>query len=466
MLTSLAILLLAGATQMADATARPRYYQARLVAGIGSESPPGLRFEARLVGPLSRSTGGALPGGTVLQGSIRRSLPVGLGLRRERALLEISFDGCRLPSGETIHCGAELVEVDNARETMLRPNVLRGILAASHPHSWADGVWFRPSPLLFGKSVVGLTGAAGMAHARLVPNPVAGAALVGARVALLRLPEPEIRLPAGTDLVVRITHPPSAVEPPADGAVPTGLPPEWAETLRDLPAAVSFPNRTRAADLINFAFAAGDQSLESAFAAAGWTRADPLTTRTFTRTYAAFASMNSYDAAPVSPLLYQGRTPDLVFQRTFNSIAKRHHIRLWRTELDGETVWLGAATHDVAIAFDWNRLQITHRIDRHIDRERNVIVNHLLDAGCVARFDTVERPELREQPQPSRPRVTDGALVFLRLQPCEAPAPSDRRMARRHPLPRAAARRVVLETRHYVLRSNPYYLAYRAVRRR
>ncbi len=62
--------------------------------------------------------------------------------------------------------------------------------------------------------------------------------------------------------------------------------------------------------------------------------------------------MSGYSTAPVSTLLYQDAEPTVVFQKSFNTIAKRHHIRIWRAgDFEGNEVWLGAATHDAGVGF-------------------------------------------------------------------------------------------------------------------
>lgn len=440
------------------AEARPRYYQARLLTPLSSHSLIGERFSAQIVGPLSRRQPGWLPPGARLTGAVVDARSVGIGIRRERALLEVRFDDCLLPSGVPTPCQAELVGVDNARESMAG-NRLLGIVAARHAHGLVGGLWLRPRVSSFARAPFGLTGVGGW----LMVSPIVAPAIVGGRMALLRLPEPEIRLPAGVDLIIRITHDPLPVQAPV-----SRLEPKLAAALQTVPVEVDHGHGRRAADLINFAFPGSRQQLEAAFAAAGWTTADPLTPRTFARSYRALASMGSYPTAPVSPLIYQGKLPDLVFQRTFNDLGKRHHIRLWQTEILGETYWLGAATHDVSIAFDWNRISLTHRIDPYIDRERNIIWNDLHLAGCIEYAETIERPQHQAR---SRRQITDGALAWIRLQTCSLSPPATpaddavvvtRRSATvRHRL----LRRTVLEARHYALRGNPYYYAARAIRR-
>ena len=157
--------------------------------------------------------------------------------------------------------------------------------------------------------------------------------------------------------------------------------------------------------------------------------------------------------------------PALVFQKSFNSLAKRHHIRLWPVEVMGQTVWLGAATHDVAIAFDWVRMNITHRIDPHIDRERSKVLNDLLDAGGVAAWDLVPRQEHALRDSDKGPVVTDGALVVAAIQPCNVSEAGHLPLKKpRRAKPVLMARRVVLETRYYITRGNVYYWAYRGIR--
>ena len=62
-------------------------------------------------------------------------------------------------------------------------------------------------------------------------------------------------------------------------------------------------------------------------------------------------------------------------------VARRHHLRIWRTdyEKDGAPIWVGAATHDVAIQIEMKKLRIVHRIDPQVDAERDFIAGNLAD---------------------------------------------------------------------------------------
>ena len=179
--------------------------------------------------------------------------------------------------------------------------------------------------------------------------------------------------------------------------------------------------------------------------------------------YSAFLEMKADPNAPVAPLIYRGSTAALVFQKTLNTVAKRHHIRLWPASFSGTQLWLAAATHDTTITLDARRLSLTHRIDPAIDRERSTVVNDLASAGCVAGVGLVERPQAIRQPGSGKPGLTDGNAALLFLNDCSAPKPAGPDLQapqRRHFT--LAMRRFFLGDRQYLARENPYYWAYRA----
>ena len=45
--------------------------------------------------------------------------------------------------------------------------------------------------------------------------------------------------------------------------------------------------------------------------------------------------------------------------------------------MDGVPIWVGAATHDVAIQIEITKLRIVHRIDPQVDAERDFIAGNL-----------------------------------------------------------------------------------------
>jgi hypothetical protein len=118
-------------------------------------------------------------------------------------MLEVEFDECQLPDGTVVECDVALEGVDNAREKVSE-NRIHGVLAASHPYSWLNGLWYRPGALLVSRSAFGLTGAGGEIYTHLVTTPLGAVAVITTEMLLYRLPNPEIELPAGADLQVQV----------------------------------------------------------------------------------------------------------------------------------------------------------------------------------------------------------------------------------------------------------------------
>lgn len=158
----------------------------------------------------------------------------------------------------------------------------------------------------------------------------------------MRLPDPEIVLPAGIDLILHISV--TSTELVQNEPMPNkpSLSSEFAQWLNERPPDIRYSNRSAAADLINVVLVGGKDKLLNSFEAAGWTQAEPLNAKTFARTYSAYSAMKTYLSAPVSSLYYQGRLPDLVFQRSYNSLAMRHHIRFWEVDSPEGAIWCWA----------------------------------------------------------------------------------------------------------------------------
>lgn len=428
-----------------------------------SYSASGTRVRATVVGALARDASAQLPPGTLVSGSVVKARPIGFGLRRERALLELRFDRCESGSGDVIPCRISLQAVDNARETVGPQGLITGILAASHPHSWFGGIWLRPGNAFSRRTAAGLTGTAGKLQSKIAPSPIGALLAMGSRLLLFRMPDAEIELPAGTQLILHIEP-----EVADGGSAPVAAPALPEAAVRELAAidpVVAGGGGRKVGDIVNFVLFGSREQVDRIFAAAGWVAAEPMNRKTFTRTYAAFAAMKTYPAAPVSALYYDSRLPDVVYQKSFNSLSKRHHIRLWRTETSQGEAWLGAATHDIGAAFDWNRLSMTHAIDPRLDRERQTVLNDLRQTSCVEAVSFIERPALaRPDAEPDKV-ATDGALAAVSLRECSGAPPQHAPfVAQQNVITTRIARRLILESRNYVTRGNPYYWLYRGVR--
>jgi hypothetical protein len=127
----------------------------------------------------------------------------------------------------------------------------------------------------------------------------------------------------------------------------------------------------------------------------------------------------------MSKLNFTGRSPDTSFQKSLNTFAKRHHIRVWSNPAAGpDPVWVATATEDTGIKFSWKKLHFTHEIDPKIDNERAKVVNDLIFTGCVESATLVER----DLPYADSMR-TDGRVAVLKLNDCESPRRAPNREA-------------------------------------
>jgi hypothetical protein len=156
-------------------------------------------------------------------------------------------------------------------------------------------------------------------------------------------------------------------------------------------------------------------------------------------------------------LRLNGRRPDTEFQKSLNTFAKRHHIRLWHEPQSN--IWLGTATEDVNYRIQ--HMHLTHAANRYIDSERAKVVNDLAFTGCVDEGILIPRPSLRPAEEPANSIVTDGDLAVLHVNECTNPhaIPANQRKPRP-----VRAVRVAIALGEDVLRSNPISVGYALVR--
>jgi hypothetical protein len=309
----------------------------------------------------------------------------------ERATLEVAF---RRLGGMPV--SARVVAVDNARETVDDAGRIVGILA---------------SETLAARLEQGVQ--------KVSERDAALGALLGiAKGALIGKAEGVIEYAPGVEMTVRLTAP---LKWEGESKAPELRPVRDPEALHRLVNALPFrtfaQNPRAPSDLTSLMFAASEQELMDAFRAAGWHTAHELSHESVLETFRAIAEMRGYKEAPVSILTLEGRPPDLVFQKSNNTFAKRHHMRLWRTKQSwaDKPVWVAAATHDVAIDFSEEAATFIHRIDPRIDRERAKIVSDLLFTGRVRSLALVERPEVpkRTSNATGDEMITDGRMAVV-----------------------------------------------------
>ncbi len=447
--------------------------QVRLINHLTSySSPVGTPFRCVVIRAF-HAHGVVIPRGSYVFGTVRKEQAVGLGVRHERASLELSFDQYETPNGERFPLAATLTSIDNAREEINATGRIKGVLAANNPGNLLNGLWARPSSNLAFRSLIGLTGAANQVWAKYSMGPIGAAGFFVARSLIVAFPEPEIHLPPGTDMTLAVQIPEGErsddeTTPAETDAAPTLLISDNGDRLSDWIRArlqpIFFKNGAPAEDLLNVLVLGSREQVVAAFATSGWTLADHRSLRASSRVYGAFSSMRTYSAAPVSILLYRGLEPDLVFEKSLDTVTQRHHVRFWRAgKFNGDEVWLGAATHDTGVTFRLRSMAFTHKIDRNIDLEREKVVTDLDFSGCSEK-PVLLNSSLRPASFGAGRISTDGRLIMLAAQPCsteltmeDAPAAPGNRLTR-------VMRRVVLETRNYLLRDNAYYWGYRMIR--
>lgn len=184
--------------------------------------------------------------------------------------------------------------------------------------------------------------------------------------------------------------------------------------------------------------------LEAAMAKAGWSMADPLTFKTGFREVISIVFNRSYPEAPLSNLYLFDRPHDIGFEIPTNkrgSARTRHHVRFWRLEepIEGSRnekhyhfwqeklkhmfsgtreIWVGAATEETkAIDIQWRTGRLTHGGSHESDKERDFIIQSLVDQNLVAATHLSEPGEqLRFRGQQFRTfYISDGSIKIARL---------------------------------------------------
>jgi len=387
-------------------------FRIRLLSPVASySSKRGMPVQAVMIQSPQCDGAPIFPLGTPVEGQIKSIRKVGMGFRHETASVEIVFDRISPPGVSPIPIQAEVVEVDNAKE-QVKNNVIRGVRSSDTFQSRVT--------------------------MRLIQLPTwdpDGLLFLAARRALFpAFPEPEIYFPRGTDFHLKLAAPLEFAE---DIPATPGNPQFNEEEKDELDDIVqSRPSRAvtpggRDGDIVNLAFLGSREQLENAFHAAGWIGSDPVSTRSVLRQIYAVTSLNNYRRLPISKQLLEGRMSEFSWQKSFNSYAKRDHLRIW-SEPDswlGQPAWLSGSVAEVSAGLSPQKglVRFTHRLDSDLDKAREKVVRDLTLAGCVDAVYDAERPDVpRFAKSPTGDEVeTDGLIAVVRLKDCERPIVDD-----------------------------------------
>jgi hypothetical protein len=231
----------------------------------------------------------------------------------------------------------------------------------------------------------------------------------------------ELTLDQGADLELSLTK---ALELAADYLIEKVTPIEPAAELAALVDAIPFQTTAgkleKPSDVTNLMYIGTREQIEAAFQAAGWAAAAELNAVSGLQTMRAVAEQRGYKEAPMSTLLLEGRPPDLVFQKQYNTFAKRHQLRISQRaeKFQGREVWVRAATHDTGIDFSPENRTFIHKIDSQIDHKGAKVVFDLMFADKVQAVALVERPKVPTSGENATGDKieTDGKMAVLVLR--------------------------------------------------
>jgi opacity protein-like surface antigen len=451
----LAALALAGLPAFAETVPAGTKLEIRLQQPISSyATQKGTHISGVLVAPLTEGGERLLPLGTTVEGSVVEVRKVGIGFVHETARLQLQFDHVLLPGGESVPLQCRLTEVENARESVDTQGRIQGIRSTATFSHRTSGVL---GSLAFG-------------------DPIAAIFTTAASASVLRFSEPEISLPAGTELIAELTAP--IVFPKVEAIV---VPPiaataaekkDLSQLVEDLPFRTYTNKDHIPSDITNLIFIGSAGAVERAFAASDWVQVDSLTAESTYATIRSVAENQGYKGAPMSTLLLGGQAPAYAYAKTLNTFSKRHHLRIWASSVpwNGQTVWTSSSTHDTGIGFSKKNKTFIHLIDTHIDSERAKVVNDLIFTGCVSNVQLVARPRIPKDAKngTGEDLITDGRVAVLQLNDCGSAQATMQVAGNTLPVHGNHAERVsrqtVLTLKNNILRDNVGVMAYSGIR--
>jgi hypothetical protein len=143
-------------------------------------------------------------------------------------------------------------------------------------------------------------------------------------------------------------------------------------------------------DMVNFLIIGSEDQMKKTFTAAGWVKVDADVKTTILAGVLASFSKESYLTMPMSPLYLFDRPQDYGWAHAepITVVASRNHLRIWKAPftVNGQTLWVGAATHDIGFEKDQRNNGLTHKIDPEIDLERDYVEKTLASTGLVAQI--------------------------------------------------------------------------------
>jgi len=176
-------------------------------------------------------------------------------------------------------------------------------------------------------------------------------------------------------------------------------------------------------DLVNFIVIGSEDKLKAAFQGGGWVQVDRTKAEAALHALLSSAEKKSYVEMPMSELYLFGRAQDFGFAKAepIEVIKTRHHLRVWKAPFDyqGQTVWAGAATHDIGFEKDQRTGGVTHKIDPKVDLERDYVGQCFQDSGALSGTTYLTPSDAVREAQTATGGAiqSDGRVLVMRLGP-------------------------------------------------
>ena len=367
-------------------------------------SKRGAIIEAILIESPRCDEARVFPTGIAVRGHITSLRRVGMGVRHESSAVTIDFNQI-LAGPKPLAMQARVEEVANGREDV-KKGVIKGVGGQQTPQS--------------------------LMTTRLLHLPFWSAEsywiFLLRRAAFPYSPEPEIYLPSGTDLRLRLMAPlelPGDLPTVAQTEVPADSAPVDARISEKL---LALPDRSvtgkgQPSDMVDLAFLGSQEQIERAFRAAGWTYGDSVSTWSVLREMRALSSLNSYSHLPISRQWLNGQASDFTLQKSFDSYEKREHIRFWNESALDADLWVSGAIRETSATWSFRKRKFIHHVDADLAAEREKVVRDLKLTGCVDNIYRVQRPDApgRLKNAGGDTLWSDRRVAVIQLNDCETP---------------------------------------------
>lgn len=176
-----------------------------------------------------------------------------------------------------------------------------------------------------------------------------------------------------------------------------------------------------AGDNTNFVVLGEEKTVLAAFAAAGWVQVDRDRNDAILHGLMTVLNKQAYVELPMSELTLFGRVQDygLAHAEPIAVVAQRHHLRLWKAPftVEGQQLWVGAATHDIGFDRDQRNNGVTHKIDPDVDLEREFVGQSLEETGLVAGLSYLvpAQPSKEARTATGATFHSDGRMLVIQL---------------------------------------------------